>query len=178
MISKKMAATINRQITEELYSAYLYFSFSAYATHTGLNGAATWFWVQGQEEMTHAWRFINYLNDVGEHVILDAIAKPPSEFKSLTQMFEETLKHEKKVTALISALANLAEQEKDHASREMLQWFVKEQVEEEKNATEILAKLKLAGSAGLFLVDKDLGTRVFVMPIDLAGGAAAAPAGA
>lgn len=177
MISKKMAALINKQIGEELYSAYLYFSFSSFATFTGLNGAATWFWVQGQEEMTHAWRFMNYVNDVGEHVILGAIAKPPSEFKSLAQMFDETLKHEKHITACIGAIVNLANDEKDHATREMLQWFVKEQVEEEKNATEIISTLKLAGAAGLFLVDKDLGARVFVMPPDLAGGAAA-PAGA
>jgi len=169
MISKKMAAQINKQINAELYSAYLYFAFSVYSTKVGLNGAANWFWVQGQEELTHAWRFINYLNDVGEQVILDAIAKPPTEFKSLAHMFEETLKHEKKVTALINALVDLASAEKDHATSEMLQWFVKEQVEEEKSASEILSQIKLAGTAGLFLVDKDLGTRTFVMPPDLAG---------
>lgn len=173
MISKKMASEINKQINAELYSAYLYFAFSAFSTKTGLNGAAKWFWVQGQEELTHAWRFMNYLNDVGEQVILEAIAKPPSEFKSLAHMFEETLKHERKVTALINGLVELAAKEKDHATSEMLQWFVKEQVEEEKNASEILAQIKLAGSAGLFLVDKDLGTRTFVMPPDLAGGASA-----
>ncbi|OGV66767.1 MAG: ferritin [Lentisphaerae bacterium RIFOXYC12_FULL_60_16] len=175
MISKKMTVTINQQINAELYSAYLYFAFSSYASHTGLTGTATWFWVQGQEEMTHAWRFYNYLNNVGEHAVLDAIAKPPATFKSMQHMFEETLKHERKVTALINNLVNLAVQEKDHASREMLQWFVKEQVEEEKNVTDILGKLKLAGpgNGALFLIDKELGARVFVMPLDLAGAATA-----
>ena len=169
MISKAMAAAINKQINAELYSAYLYFSMSSYATHIGLKGGAVWFFVQAKEEMTHAQRFYNYLNNVGEHALMQAIDKPATVFKSLAHMFDEVLAHERKVTALIHALADMAVKEHDHATQTLLQWFVNEQVEEESNATDIVGKLKLAGNEGgaLFMIDKDLGTRVFVPPPDL-----------
>lgn len=177
MISKKMTAAINKQINAELYSAYLYFAMSSYTSFTGLKGAANWFFVQGQEEMTHAWRFYNYVNSMGEHVELDAIAKPMNEFRSLRHAFEETLKHERKVTSLINALVDLARSENDHASEIFLQWFVTEQVEEEMNATEIIAKLKLIGdnTSALLMLDNELAARTFTMPPDLAGTAPPAP---
>jgi len=179
MISKAMTAELNKQINEEVYSAYLYFAMSAYCSFTGLKGTANWFFVQGQEEMTHAWRFYNYINSQGQLVVLGAIQKPPSEFKSVQQMFEETLKHEQHITARINLLADLAVKDKDHASGVFLQWFVTEQIEEEQNATDILAKLKLAGKDGsaLLMIDNELAARTFVLAPDLAGvaGGTAAP---
>jgi ferritin len=169
MVSKAMAAAINRQINAELYSSYLYLSMSAYATNIGMKGTAHWLFVQAQEEATHAMRFYSYLNDQGAHALMDAIAKPPTEFKSVLDVFENVLKHEKHVTALIHGLVDLAAKEKDPATAVMLQWFVTEQVEEESNATEIVGKLKLAGNngGGLFMIDKDLAARVFAPPPDL-----------
>jgi len=169
MISKNMTAVLNKQINAETYSAYLYLSMSAACSFMGLRGAATWFYVQMKEEMTHALRFYNYINDMGSQVILESIAGPATSFKSLRHMFEETLKHEKVVTALINNIANVAAKEKDHATSVFVQWFITEQVEEEKNASEILARLKMAGDdkSGLFMIDNELGTRTFVLPADL-----------
>ena len=167
MISKEMTNALNKQINAELSSAYLYMSMSAYAAHAGLKGAANWFAVQTQEEMAHAQRFYDYVNSQGEHVVLGAIPQPQTEFASLTDMFERTLAHEKKVTALINDRVNLAAAEKDHATSIMLQWFVTEQVEEEESASDILATLKLTGQSGggLFMLDKELGARVFTPPV-------------
>ena len=178
MMTKKMVDALNDQINAETYSAYLYMSMSAYCTFIGLKGAANWFFVQTQEEMTHAMRFYFYVNKVNQHVVLKAIEKPPAEFKSLNEMYEAALKHEKYITGRINNLVNLAQAEKDHATEVLLQWFVNEQVEEEQNVTEILGQLKLAGkdSSALFMIDKDLSTRTFVMPPDLPMGQAAAGA--
>jgi ferritin len=144
-------------------------AMASYSQVLGLKGSAHWFFVQGQEEMTHALRFYKYVVDQGEHAELAAIAAPQAKFKSLRDMFEQTLKHEKHVTALINNLVNLAKEEKDHATEGFLQWFVKEQVEEEATANDVLASIKLSGenTGGIFLIDKDLGTRVFMPPPDL-----------
>jgi ferritin len=173
-----MTDELNKQIVEETYSAYLYFAMSAYCAVGGLKGAANWLFVQGQEELTHAWRIYLYVMKQGQQAILGAIQKPPQDFKSLLNIFEATLKHEQHITARINLLSNLARQEKDHASEIFLQWFVNEQVEEEENATDILARVKLAGKDGsaLFMVDNELAARTFVMPPDLPGGAPAAGA--
>lgn len=186
MASKKMIDLMNNQINAETYSAYLYFAMSAWATVEGLKGTANWFFVQGQEEMTHAMRFFLFIERLGEKVDLRAIKQPPAVFKSLKHAFDETLKHEKYVTSLINNLVNQARDDKDHATEVFLQWFVNEQVEEEENAMDILAKLKLAGNEGsvLFMIDKELGARTFVAAPDIAGaltggaGAAEAPAAA
>lgn len=169
MISKKMAKAINSQINAEMYSAYLYLSMSGHAAVSGLKGIANWMYVQAKEEMTHALRFHNYLLDQGEPVVMEAIAQPPVTFKSPLHMFEETLKHEKVVTGRINNLASLAVQEKDHATGAMLQWFVTEQVEEEKNASEIVGMLKMAGEnrGALIMLDRELGVRTFVPPPDM-----------
>ena len=163
MITDSITQAINNQINAEIYSAYLYLGMSAYATSTGLKGAANWFFVQSQEEMVHAQKFYNYIHSQGERVLLQAIAEPPSDYKSLLQAFEDTLAHEKKVTALINGLVELAGEEGDHATKVFLQWFVTEQVEEEESAKDAVERLKLAGDAGagLFMVDNELAARVF-----------------
>ncbi len=166
MLSRKMVAALNKQINNELYSAYLYLSMSAHSTFIGLKGFANWFMVQYQEEMVHAMKIYDYINDQGGRVKLMAIAQPPTEFGAPLDMFEKTLEHEKFITKCINDLVNLAIKEKDHATNIFLQWYVTEQIEEEANDNEIISKLKLVGKEGngLFMIDKELAARVFTPP--------------
>jgi ferritin len=166
VLSERMVDALNKQVNREVYSAYLYLSMSAYSTFKGLKGFANWFMVQYQEEMTHAIKIYGYINDQGGQVKLMAVQKPPTEFGSPLEMFEKTLEHEKFVTKCINDLVNLAIEEKDHATKIFLHWFVTEQIEEEANDNEIIAKLKLVGKEGngLFMIDKELVARVFTRP--------------
>lgn len=166
MLSKKMEKALNEQLNKEMYSAYLYMSMSAHSTNIGLSGFANWFMVQYHEEMEHAMKIYNYINEQGGKVKLMAIDEPPSVFKGPMDMFQKTLKHEQFITKSINDLMNLAIKEKDHATQIFLQWFVTEQIEEESNDNEIIDKLKLAGDKGngLFMIDKELGARVYVPP--------------
>lgn len=163
MLSEKMEAALNKQLNNELYSAYLYLSMSAYSTYNGLKGFAKWFMVQYQEETVHAMKFYKYILDQGSQVKLMAIAQPMTEFKSPLEMFEKTLQHEKFITQCINDLVDLAIAEKDHATEIFLQWFVSEQIEEEGNDNEIIGKLKLVGDHGpaLLMLDRELATREF-----------------
>ncbi len=164
MISKQMAEALNDHLNKELYSAYLYMSMSSHAHHIGLKGCANWFDIQVQEELLHVQRAYSYLLDQGTKVILEAIDKPPTEFKSALDLFETTLNHEKQVTARINDLVGLANKENDYATSNMLQWFVGEQVEEETSVDDIIQKLKLVGNdgTGLFMIDKELSARILV----------------
>jgi ferritin len=161
MISQKVADVMNKRVGEEIYSAYLYLSMANHATAMGLRGFANWFFVQMQEELTHARKFFEYCMDQGHEVTLDAIPKPPSEFKSALDLFERSLEQEKSVTASINKAMTLAMSENDHATATMLQWFVTEQVEEEASATEILQQLKMVGSSAgsLLMIDHQLAKR-------------------
>ncbi|UCE20402.1 MAG: ferritin [Gemmatimonadota bacterium] len=163
MLSKKMVKALNEQINKEIYSAYLYMSMSSYSDSIGLKGFANWFMVQYQEEMEHAMRFYNYVQEQGEQVTLMAIDQPETKFASPLALFEKTLEHEKYVTKRINTLVDQAMKENDHATRIFLQWFVTEQVEEEANASDIIGKLKLVGkdSSGLLMVDQELAARTF-----------------
>jgi ferritin len=166
MISEKMQKALNGQINAEIYSAYLYLSMSAYFESKGLKGFANWMRVQYQEETTHAEKFYDFVNEREGRVVLAEIAAPPSEWSSPLAVFEETIEHERKVTAMINDLVNLSIEEKDHATNNFLQWFVAEQVEEEASAGEVRDKIKLAGETGggMFMVDQELATRVFTPP--------------
>jgi len=166
MISKKMAKALNDQVKNEIFSSYLYLSMSAWATAQGLKGFANWFYVQSKEELVHAIKFYQYILDQGENVELQAINKPENDFKNPVNVFEEVLKHEQFVTKCIYQLIDLALEERDHATNAFLQWFVTEQVEEEASAKEILDQLNLTKSDGngIFMIDKELATRTFVMP--------------
>jgi ferritin len=167
MLSEKMLAALNEQVNAELYSAYLYMSMSAYFHHTGLTGFANWMRVQALEEMSHAERIFNHVVERGGRAEMKAIGEPPAGWASPQAVFQETLAHERKVTGLINDLVDLAQAEKDHASNNMLQWFVSEQVEEEASAQEIVDKLNLVKETpgGLFMMDKDLGGRTFTPPV-------------
>ena len=161
MISKKMQDALNGQVNAEMYSAYLYLAMNAYFQSINFNGFARWMMVQYKEEMIHAMKIYNFIAERGGRIELEAIDKPKDEWKSPLAVFEAVYKHEQKVTSLINDLVELAVKEKDHAAGIFLQWFVSEQVEEEKNASEIVAKLQLLkDSAGsMYMLDKELGKR-------------------
>ncbi|MBN2280531.1 MAG: ferritin [Candidatus Marinimicrobia bacterium] len=167
MLKPKIEKAINEQINKELYSAYLYQAMSAHAANIGLEGIANWMDIQAQEEMTHARKFYDYILEQGGKIELVAIEKPDSDYQTVKDMFEKTLAHEKLVTASIHDLVYLAREERDYATEIFLSWFVTEQVEEESNVNAILDKLKLIGDGGngLFMIDKDLSTRVFTSPV-------------
>lgn len=161
MINKNMQDAINKQIQAEFYSAYLYLAMAAYAEAQNLKGFAHWLKVQYQEETGHAKKLFEYVLERGGKVTLQAIEAPPADFKSPVSMFEEVLGHERKVTALINSLYEVAVAEKDYASQIFLQWFISEQVEEEANASSIVEKLRLLPekSGALLYIDKELGKR-------------------
>ena len=167
MISTKMTEALNTHLNLELYSAQLYLSMSSHAGYSGLKGTANWFMVQYQEEMVHFMKFYNYINSQGEHVRLGPLPAVPAEFASFLDLFEKTLAHEQTITSCINELTDLAMAEKDHATRIFLQWFITEQVEEEENDREIIAKLKLIGDngQGQLMLDNELASRVFVPPV-------------
>lgn len=164
MLSEKMEKALNDQIQAEIYSAYLYLSMEAYFQSINLAGFASWMQVQYQEEMAHAMKFYGFINERGGRVILLAIDAPPDQWDSPLAAFETTLQHEQTVTARINDLVDVAIAERDHATNNFLQWFVAEQVEEEDSANGVIEQIKLFGDAGLFMLDRELGQRVFTPP--------------
>ena len=166
MLSKQMEEAINKQINAEIYSSYLYLSMCAYFESIGLAGSASWMRQQAQEEMFHGMKMFDYVNERGGRVVLQAVEQPQTEWTSASDVFENVLSHERKVTGLINDLVNLALDERDHATNIFLQWFVSEQVEEEASAGDIVDKLKLIGNDanGLFMLDRELGQRQFTWP--------------
>jgi ferritin len=152
---------LNKQINHEFYSTYFYLSMSAYFETLNLRGFAHWMRMQSQEETSHAMKLFDYIHDRNGHVVLEAITQPPVEFQSPIDAFQQALAHERKVTETIHRLYGLAVQEKDYETQVELQWFIAEQVEEEKQARQILDQLKLIGDHGaaLYLLDKELGER-------------------
>jgi len=161
MLSTNLQAAFNDQINKELYSAYLYLGMSAWCEAANLPGAAHWLQAQAAEEQSHALKFYGFVHDRGGKVTLEAIAKPEQEYGSLLDLFEQVLDHERKVTALINGLYKAALGEGDYPAQIFLQWFINEQVEEEKNATMTIEMLKMVGTQGasLFMVDRQLGAR-------------------
>ena len=170
MISTKLHAAINDQINAELWSAYLYLSMSLDAEAKGLKGIANWFYVQWLEEQDHARILMNYLNSRDAKVCLKAIEPVRTEWNSVLEMFQETLRHEKVGTGLINNLAAIAVEDSDFASSNMLVWFVNEQVEEEESAREmIFATESVEGDKyGMYQLDKELATRVYKQASPLA----------
>jgi ferritin len=160
-LSKPVQDAMNAQIQKELASAYLYLAMAAWFSEANLNGFAHWMRVQGREEMGHALKFFDYLHDRNGHVALEAIGKPAAKWASPLAAFEAARKHEESVSASIRDLYDLAVKEKDYASQALLQWFIVEQVEEEKTGREIVDTLTMIGDnrAGLFMYDKELGRR-------------------
>ncbi len=162
MLSKVMQGEINEQIKNELYSAYLYISMSAHFEAANLPGFAHWMRLQSQEEVLHAMKFFDFVNNRNSRVVLQAIDQPPVEFESPLDIFEQTLEHERKVTAMIGRLYKLALEESDYSTQVMLQWFIEEQVEEEASAEQIVGMLQMIGdeTQSLIMLDRELGQRV------------------
>jgi len=161
MLSKPVQDAINEQIKNELYSAYLYLSMAAHFESTSLPGFAHWMKFQATEEVKHAMKFFEYVFERGGKVTLKAIDQPTSDFKTALDIFKMAHKHEQKVTGMIHKLYELSLKENDYPSQVMLQWFIKEQVEEEKTAEAIVEQLKMAGdsSAALLMADRQFAQR-------------------
>ncbi len=167
MINEKMEKAFNDQINKELYSEYLYLAMKSYFVELNLQGFVNWFDVQVQEEHAHAMGMYDYVHERGGKVELFAIDKPEVEGKTPLEVFEQVLKHEEFVTSRINALMDVAEEVKDRAALSFLDWYLKEQVEEESNVGGVLATLKLIGDdkKALLMLDKELATRTFVAPV-------------
>lgn len=161
MPSKKMEEALNEQLNAELFSAYLYLAMTAYFESRSLLGFANWMRIQAREELMHAMKFYDYINERSGRVVLKAVGAPTKEWKSPLAAFEAAYEHEEKITELINNLMNLAIKEGDHATQIFLQWFVTEQVEELANANAVIEKLKLVENSanGLFLIDHELASR-------------------
>lgn len=161
MISEAMQKTLFNQLNDEFHSAYLYLAMSAYCAHIDFNGAAAWLKQQYEEEQLHATKIYNYLIGQGAHVVLKEIKQPPNEFGTILDVFKSSLQHEQGMTAKLNNLSDQALKEKDHATYNLLQWFVNEQVEEESTVSEIISKLTLVNGEGygLLMIDNELGSR-------------------
>lgn len=167
MISTTMEKALLGQLNDEFYSAYLYLAMSAYCSHLEFNGAANWFKLQYEEEHMHATKIYNYLVEQGVQVVLGELASPPSKYGKLLEVFSTSLSHEQSMTSRLNDLSDLALKEKDHATYNLLQWFVNEQVEEESSIGGIISKLKMVkdDGYGLLMIDNELGGRTTPEPI-------------
>ncbi len=166
MLDAKVIELLNTQVNKEFYSAYLYLDISNYYADQELNGFSNWYKIQAQEERDHAMLFLQYLQNNGCRVTLDAIDKPDKEFKDFLDPLEVGYEHEQYVTALIHTIYDAASSVKDFRTMQFLDWFVKEQGEEETNADGLIKKYKLFGSdpKGLYMLDNELGARVYTAP--------------
>ncbi len=161
MLKKSVEDALNKQINAEMYSSYLYLAMSAYMESISMKGFARWLRIQAKEELGHAMKFYDYAIEAGGTVRLTAIEAPKTPWKSAGAVFDQVLAHEKKVTGLINGIMDIAVKEKDYATQNFLGWFVKEQVEEEANASEIVAQIGIIGDVPghLFCLDRELGKR-------------------
>ena len=169
-MDKKVAKLINQQINKELYSAYLYLSFADYYEEEGLDGYANWYMIQVQEERDHALIFRNYMHSNSEKITLDAIDKPDKEFKNHMDPLKAGLEHEKYVTSLINDIYAAAQKANDYRAMQFLDWFIKEQMEEEENAQDLVDKMKLFGNdaKALYDLDQEYAARVYTQASPLA----------
>jgi ferritin len=161
MISQSLTEALNDQLKHELYSEYLYLAMSAYCDDRNLPGFAHWMRLQADEERDHAMRFFDFIQDRDGRAVLQALPQPPRDFGSPVELFEKVLAHEQEISSLIDQLYRKAAAEQDHATQVFLEWFISEQVEEEKTAKQVLETLRLAGESnvGLLMVDRELGGR-------------------
>ena len=167
MIDEKLQEAFNDQINKEFYSEYLYLAMKVYFQELNLQGFVNWFDVQVQEEHAHAMGMVNYLNDRGGKIDLRAIEKPVVEGNTPLEVFEHVLRHEEYVTSRINHVMDVAEEVKDRAAMHLLDWYIKEQVEEEASVGGVLATLRLIGDdkKALLMLDKDLAARTFTVPV-------------
>ncbi|WP_099205697.1 ferritin [Scatolibacter rhodanostii] len=166
MLNEKVSNLLNEQVNKEFYSAYLYLNFSNYFAEKGLKGFANWYQVQAQEERDHALLFMQYMQNNDLAVTLEAIAKPNTSLESLVSPLKISLEHEKYVTSQIHAIYEAASEAKDYRTCQFLDWFIKEQGEEEATASDLLLRMDLFGSdpKGLYMLDQELGSRAYSAP--------------
>ena len=166
MLNEKVAALLNDQINKEFYSAYLYLDFSNYYANEGLDGFANWYRVQAQEEQDHAMLFYDYLHNNNYKVTLEAVGKPDKVFADYAAPLQAALEHEQYVTELINNIYRAAVEVKDFRTTQFLDWFVKEQGEEEKNAGDLIDKMRLFGgdAKGLYMLNSELAGRTYAAP--------------
>ncbi|THB78347.1 MAG: ferritin [Desulfobulbaceae bacterium] len=166
MIDQKLCDALNKQINAEMFSSYLYLSMAAWFETKSLSGFANWMRVQSEEEMFHAMKMFDYVNERGGRVILDTIEKPEAEWDSPLAVIEAVLKHEELVTRLINDLVDVSMEIRDHAGTYFLQWYVEEQVEEEANVGTLLERMRMIAddSAGMFALDMEMAKRTFTPP--------------
>ena len=166
MLDKKVAELLNQQINKEFYSAYLYLDFSNFFNDQELTGFSNWYMIQAQEERDHALLFMQYLQNNGEKVTFEAIDKPAVELKGNKEVLEAGLNHERYVTGLIHDIYEAAYNVRDFRTMQFLDWFVKEQGEEEKNADGLVKKFELYGNdpRSLYMLDSEMGARVYTAP--------------
>ena len=166
MLNAKVKELLNQQINKELYSAYLYLDFSEYFENRGLSGFANWYYVQAQEERDHAMLFYRYLKNNNEKVTFEAIDKPDKVLNSDMDVLKAGLEHEEYVTSLINDIYAAAYEAKDFRTMQFLDWFVKEQGEEETNANDLISKMELFGSdaKSLYMLNSELAARVYSAP--------------
>lgn len=168
MLSEKLHAALNEQMNFEFYSAHAYLAMAAYCTDQSYDGFANFFLVQAEEERFHAMKFYNFLSDLGYRATIDGFNSPGNEFTSVLDAFEHALEHEKEVTRRIYGLADIALEEREHATNAFLKWFIDEQVEEESTFNTLIAKISRIenDSNALFMLDAELATRTFVPPAE------------
>ncbi len=166
MVSKNLQKELILQLNREYHSAYIYLGMSAYCSKEGFNGAASWFLTQYQEEISHGMKLFRYLEDQDVEIELPEISEVKVEYKSLLDVFKKSLAHEQYMTKNLNILSDLAMKDKDHATYNLLQWYVSEQVKEESTVKEIIDHIKLVGDNGygLYTIDKELAQRTFVDP--------------
>lgn len=166
MLDNRVSGLLNAQVNQEFYSAYLYLDFASYFTNKGLDGFANWYQVQAQEERDHAMLFYQYLHNNNFRVVLEAIAKPDQTLQASMDPLKAGLAHEEYVTGLIHAIYAAAQEAKDFRTMQFLDWFIKEQGEEEKSAHDLITKMELFGgeAKGLYLLDSELAARVYAPP--------------
>jgi len=171
MIKQSVQDAINEQINAEIYSSYMYYSMASWFDAMALDGFAHWMRVQALEELTHVQKFSGYLAERGGRAIMKAVDAPPSDWASPLACLEAVYAHECQVTERINNLMDIAQNERDHASVSFLKWFIDEQIEDEANTDSAVQKLKLieGNQSGLFMLDREMNARTFVMPPELAG---------
>ncbi|CUX44683.1 ferritin [Clostridium sp. C105KSO13] len=165
-MDKKILDLLNEQINKELYSAYLYLDMANFYSGKGLDGFANWFEVQTKEEVDHAMLMYQYLHNNDENVVLEAVGKPDKSYKEMAEPLQAALDHEKYITGSIHNIYGAAQSLNDFRTTQFLDWFVKEQGEEEKNVTDLIQKMDLFGSEakGLYMLDAELKARVYAAP--------------
>jgi ferritin len=164
-MNKTLEKAINTQINFEIESAFVYLAMKNYLETLSLDGFVNWYDIQFQEEMAHAQKFMDFINNLGGRVEITNWPAPKNDYTSILEVLETSLAHEKEVTKRIHNLMHLAEKEKDYPTISLLKWYVDEQVEEEDNFSRLIEKVKLVKDAGLYMLDKELESRVFI-PID------------